>query len=304
MTDIFLSYTEKDREQARRVAALLESVGWTVWWDRRIPAGETWRTVLAKALETTHCMIVLWSAHSIESEWVCEEASEGRRLGKLVPVLIEDVRPPAGFREIQAADLTNWDGSREFEGMRMLVADLERLLGKPVPGATDIPKTSSDHGHPYDPADRAGGATTTDRWKGRGLSAIAVVGALLLAAGAGRRMGGPKALLRLTPTGPTLIESAVERLWQAGCDRVVTVLGAGASQASDAVAHLRVDVVTAPDWGEGMGASLRAGLADLSSVAPQEVAADIALVTLVDLPDVTITNPSGPPPTPTCSPSS
>ena len=110
---------------------------------------------------------------------------------------------------------------------------------------------------------------------------------LLLAAGAGRRMGGPKALLRLTPTGPTLIESAVERLWQAGCDRVVTVLGAGASQASDAVAHLRVDVVTVPDWAEGMGASLRAGLADLSSVAPQEVAADIALVTLVDLPDVT-----------------
>ena len=184
MSDIFLSYTEQDREQARRIAAALESVGWAVWWDRRIPAGETWRSVLEDALQNMRCMIVLWSARSIESEWVSEEATEGRRLEKLVPVLIEPVRPPAGFREIQAADLTNWDGSLEFEGMRMLVADLEHLLGNPVPGATDIPKTSSDHGHPYDPADRAGGATTTDRWKGRGLSAIAVVGALLLAAGA------------------------------------------------------------------------------------------------------------------------
>ena len=114
MADIFLSYTEKDREQARRLAATLESVGWTVWWDRRIPAGETWRNVLQQALQDMRCMVVLWSAKSIESEWVCEEATEGRRLDRLVPVLIEQVRPPAGFREIQAADLTGWDGHGGF----------------------------------------------------------------------------------------------------------------------------------------------------------------------------------------------
>ena len=185
MTDIFLSYTEKDREQARRVAALLESVGWTVWWDRRIPAGETWRTVLAKALETTHCMIVLWSARSIESEWVCEEASEGRRLGKLVPVLIEAVRPPAGFREIQAADLSDWDGSREFEGLSMLLADLENLLGKPGTVVKAHPARIVDRGQtPYDPTDLAAGQTETDWWPRHRLAVIAAAGVLLLAAGA------------------------------------------------------------------------------------------------------------------------
>lgn len=172
MADIFLSYTEKDREQARRLAAMLESVGWTVWWDRRIPAGETWRSVLQQALKDMRCMVVLWSARSIESEWVCEEATEGRRLDRLVPVLIEQVRPPAGFREIQAADLTGWDGTRDHEGMRMLVADLENLLGKP---GTTVAKGASAasvgsaankvdraaveriaaHGRPYDPADLA-----------------------------------------------------------------------------------------------------------------------------------------------------
>ena len=91
MSDIFLSYTEQDREQARRIAAVLESVGWTVWWDRRIPAGETWRSVLEEALQNMRCMIVLWSSRSIESEWVSEEATEGRRLEKLVPVMIEPV---------------------------------------------------------------------------------------------------------------------------------------------------------------------------------------------------------------------
>jgi CTP:molybdopterin cytidylyltransferase MocA len=120
---------------------------------------------------------------------------------------------------------------------------------------------------------------------------------LLLAAGAGRRMGGPKALLRLAPDGPTLAEAAVRRLREAGCERVVVVVGSSAEQAADAVAHLRVDVVTAPDWVDGMGASLRAGLAHLDPTHLDPTHRDpthlvrspdqIALVTLVDLPDVT-----------------
>ena len=59
MADIFLSYSERDREAARRIAELLESSGWSVWWDRRIPAGENWRNLLDRALETTRCMVVL-----------------------------------------------------------------------------------------------------------------------------------------------------------------------------------------------------------------------------------------------------
>lgn len=165
MADIFLSYNETDRKVAHRLAAMLGSVGWTVWWDRRIPAGETWRSVLEDALENMRCMVVVWSKRSVESEWVYEEASEGRRLGKLVPVMIEPVRPPAGFREIQAADLSGWDGSAEFEGARGLIADLELLLGKPDPAALSaIPKaeereirragSAADRGRAYDDADR------------------------------------------------------------------------------------------------------------------------------------------------------
>lgn len=194
MADIFLSYTEKDREQARRLAATLESVGWTVWWDRRIPAGETWRNVLQQALHDMRCMVVLWSAHSIESEWVCEEATEGRRLDRLVPVLIEQVRPPAGFREIQAADLTGWDGTRDHEGMRMLVADLENLLGKPGAAvrkdaaANKIDRAAVEriatHGRPYDPADLAIGDEPVGPATQRAWLPWAVAVVLVLAAAA------------------------------------------------------------------------------------------------------------------------
>lgn len=169
MADIFLSYTEADREQARRLAAVFEAVGWSVWWDRRIPAGKTWRAVLDKALQEMRCMVVLWSARSVDSEWVYEEASEGRRLERLVPVLLEAVRPPAGFREVQAADLTGWNGGRDSEGMHLLIADLEALLGKPVVAPQDAPEPDPDHqeGNPRP-----------------GWLAPAAAGALLLAAGA------------------------------------------------------------------------------------------------------------------------
>ncbi len=105
---------------------------------------------------------------------------------------------------------------------------------------------------------------------------------LVLAAGAGRRMGGPKALVRLADGGPTLVETAVSRVATGGCDHVVVVVGAAGDAVAALVEGSGADVVTAAGWDEGMGASLRAGLAHL-----ERGAADLALVTLVDLPDVT-----------------
>ena len=81
----------------------------------------------------------------------------------------------------------------------------------------------------------------------------AVVG-LLLAAGAGRRMGGPKALV-----GTWLVD-AVTTLRVGGCARVVVVLGASAAEARPLLDGYDAEVVVAEDWDEGMGASLRAGL--------------------------------------------
>ena len=141
---IFLSYASEDRDAARAVAGLLESAGCTVWWDRRIPAGRTWRSMIEEALRDMRCMVVLWSSHSVGSDWVKEEAEEARAVGKLVPVLIEPVKPPVGFRGIQAAELTDWDGTRDCLGARQLIADLESMIGnetaQELPNKVTIPK--------------------------------------------------------------------------------------------------------------------------------------------------------------------
>jgi CTP:molybdopterin cytidylyltransferase MocA len=112
------------------------------------------------------------------------------------------------------------------------------------------------------------------------------VAGLLLAAGEGRRMGIPKALLR-DPHGVPYLDRAVGCLLDGGCATVTVVLGASAGEARELLDDAgwgeddAVAVVEAADWSTGMGASLRAGLASLSSTD-----AVVALVTLVDLPDV------------------
>ncbi len=136
MADIFISYANEDRETAAQFAQLLESVGWQVWWDRRIPAGRTWRSILEDALREMRCLVVLWSKNSVQSPWVTEEAEEARRLGKtIVPVLIERVEPPIGFRAIQAANLAGWNGSTDDPAAQQFIADLKSVLGGAVESA-------------------------------------------------------------------------------------------------------------------------------------------------------------------------
>ncbi|GAA3668919.1 nucleotidyltransferase family protein [Nocardioides ginsengisoli] len=105
---------------------------------------------------------------------------------------------------------------------------------------------------------------------------------LLLAAGAGSRMGMPKALVR-DDAGVSWLTRSVAVLRAGGCAAVTVVLGAAADEAAALLAgDDDVAVVRSADWASGMGASLAAGLTSLA-----DVDADAALVHLVDLPDVT-----------------
>jgi hypothetical protein len=129
MSDVLISYAREDLHTARRMANALEMQGWSVFWDRTIPAGKTWRDVIGAALDQCGCVVVLWSKHSISSRWVIEEAEHGLKKGLLAPALIENVEPPLGFGSIQAADLSVWSGSQEDPALQSFLADIAEILG-------------------------------------------------------------------------------------------------------------------------------------------------------------------------------
>ncbi|TDB90024.1 nucleotidyltransferase family protein [Actinomadura sp. KC216] len=96
---------------------------------------------------------------------------------------------------------------------------------------------------------------------------------LLLAAGEGSRLGRPKATLELD--GERLVDRGVRMLRDAGCSPAIVVVGAEPVEVIGAV------VVPNPEWREGMGSSLRAGLAALPPACPA------AVIALVDQPLIT-----------------
>jgi hypothetical protein len=140
MTDIFISYHHEDRPQAQELARALESRGWSVFWDRRIPIGKTWLDTIGRELEEAGCVIVLWSKSSIKSDWVREEADHAKQRRVLFPVLIDKVMPPIGFRGIQTADLVDWDTTKPTENFYGLISDLGQLIG-PKLGKDQVAKS-------------------------------------------------------------------------------------------------------------------------------------------------------------------
>ncbi|MFD7308762.1 NTP transferase domain-containing protein [Promicromonospora sp. NPDC059942] len=106
-----------------------------------------------------------------------------------------------------------------------------------------------------------------------GTTAVGIV----LAAGAGTRFGMPKALAR-SDGGTPWLELACQALVDGGCADVVVVLGARADEA-ERLALADARPVVADEWESGLAASLRTGLASA-----QDTGADVAVVSLVDLP--------------------
>lgn len=138
MSEVFVSYKREDEARVARLVKALEGTGLSVWWDRGLAAGESWRAQIQAALDAAKCVIVVWTEGSVgpAGDFVRDEAGRAMRRGVLVPVRLDKVPPPLGFGEIQAIDLTRWKGSSRdpfFQDLTAAVA--AKLEGRPVPPA-------------------------------------------------------------------------------------------------------------------------------------------------------------------------
>jgi hypothetical protein len=102
MVSVFISYAREDRSQAAELAQLLEGAGYVVWWDWHLVGGSDYRKVISRQLADAEKVIVLWSATSVNSAFVIDEAQEAKEENKLIPIVIDASRPPLGFRDIHA----------------------------------------------------------------------------------------------------------------------------------------------------------------------------------------------------------
>src|SRR4030095_8828098 len=108
MADVFISYSREDLERVLPLVDVLRANGWAVWWDQEISAGKRFEQLIDEQISQAKCVIVVWSPHSVASDWVHNEALEGLERDILVPVMIDNVRVPIAFRQNQAALLIGY----------------------------------------------------------------------------------------------------------------------------------------------------------------------------------------------------
>lgn len=128
MTDVFVSYSRKDKALVRPLVAALEAEGWDVWWDPAIVPGQEFDRMISAELARASAVLVVWTPHSVESRWVRGEARDAADRGVLVPLRIGTAALPIDFRAIHTIDLPEGDDAVESPVFREVVQALSALI--------------------------------------------------------------------------------------------------------------------------------------------------------------------------------
>lgn len=138
MYDVFVSYSREDQKRvAGLVEALISQRGWSVWWDKQLQAGSRFTREIETTLTDSRCVLVVWSKHAVQSDWVRAEADEGRKRGVLIPVRLDACQLPLPFGQTETADLHAWHGSEQAPELLALVEEVQRVIAAGTAPGTD-----------------------------------------------------------------------------------------------------------------------------------------------------------------------
>jgi hypothetical protein len=151
---VFLSHAPGDAQRIAKVRRELAARGLKVTsLAGSGDLGASFGEKIEQTLDASHAIVVFWSRESVDSPWVRTAADEGLRRGILVPVLLDEVAPPLGFRNVSAADLSR---SYTNEAVTDLVEAVHRIATG-TPGTVVYPSpppypSSSPYPSPLPPS--------------------------------------------------------------------------------------------------------------------------------------------------------
>jgi hypothetical protein len=117
MQKIFISYSRKDIDFAKKLASDLEAAGYDVWWDiTDLRGGDDWVKTLPAAIEAAQYFIIVLTPNSVESEWVRKEYTQALSLRKRIfPIMLEVCPVPFALNTINFVNFMGDDYAASFE---------------------------------------------------------------------------------------------------------------------------------------------------------------------------------------------
>lgn len=135
--NLFISYARGDRARVAPLVDALTAAGHSVWWDGKLSGGSEFARAIEDALDHADAVIVAWSATSVISGWVRDEAASGRDRQRLVPIQLDATPPPLGFRQTHTIDFSHWNQRANAPEVAALLDGIagvvDGVIAPPVP---------------------------------------------------------------------------------------------------------------------------------------------------------------------------
>lgn len=119
MQKIFISYSRKDIDFAKKLAGDLEKSNYDVWWDiTDLRGGDDWVRSLPAAIESSQFFIIVLTPNSIKSEWVQKEYTQALTLRKkIIPIMFESCDVPFALNTINFVNFINGQYADNFKNL-------------------------------------------------------------------------------------------------------------------------------------------------------------------------------------------
>lgn len=152
MADVFISYKRDERDAVERIAHQLRIIGFEVWFDASMSAGEAFSDEIDREARAARAILVCWSASARDSRWVKAEAMIGFEQDKLAAAYVDGpdgFSPPTPFNAVHAADVRDYLSSpnEAHAGWRSILRRIGKLCRRPdveAWGALDLDPASSE----------------------------------------------------------------------------------------------------------------------------------------------------------------
>ena len=129
MTDLYITYSIRERYWVSKLVESLESEGYSVWWDHAVIPGANFRNESQLALTQANYSLVVWSKTAVDDHWVLVDCEQARQRQKLASVKVQDCEIPETYQGLQMTDLKDWEiGNKEDVHFKNLLKTIQSYV--------------------------------------------------------------------------------------------------------------------------------------------------------------------------------
>jgi hypothetical protein len=106
VADVFISYSRLDHARVQPIADRLSSLGYSIWWDKHLRAGQVFVDEIERQLDAARVVLTAWSQNARNSTWVYAESARGLEAQKFLQLRLDAAQLPLPFDALHAADMS------------------------------------------------------------------------------------------------------------------------------------------------------------------------------------------------------